>query len=95
MPLLSNNPITVDGKVFDRLAVYIAISPVFLADDLGPSMALRFVRYRKDEDGVIETCDEGGFSLNHTRLARQDEGLEQKVGEMISAIQDMIDERGL
>jgi len=41
MPILSNKPVTVDGKTYDRIAVSLAISPVFFSDDLGPSVAVR------------------------------------------------------
>jgi hypothetical protein len=109
MPILSNNPVTDDdGNVYDRFAVYLAISPVFLDDDLGPSMALRLIRYRKDEDGKVvqfaretqnangETIVEtAGVSLNYTRLAGEKPELEQRVRCLMDVVQDIVAEKGL
>jgi hypothetical protein len=95
MPILSNNPLTVDGKVFDRLAVYLAISPAFKEDDLGPSFVVNAVRYRKDEDGAIEQYPDDRVSLVYSTLAHDDSALEGKVRELMDAVQDILNQRGL
>ena len=95
MPILSKNPLTLDGKTYDRIAVSLAISPVFLSDDLGPSVAVRLEYYRKNEDGTVEKLPDHSRVLNHTALAPSDTRLEQMVKNMLVEIQGIVDERGL
>jgi hypothetical protein len=95
MPILSKNPVTVDGKTYDRIAVSLAISPVFFSDDLGPSVAVRLEYYCKNEDGTVEKLPGHSVALNHTALAPSDVRLEQMVKDMLVQIQGIVDERGL
>jgi hypothetical protein len=95
MPILSNNPVTVDGKTFDRLAVQLAISPVWHVDGLGPSLAVRLIRYRKNEDGEIERFQGGDLSITHSAMVRSDPEIEAKVRELMAIVQDLVNIRGL
>jgi hypothetical protein len=95
MAILSNNPVTVDGKTYDRLAVSMAISPVFKPDDIGPSVAIRLERYRKDADGTVETLPGHSIAIQHTALIRTDVRIEQMVRDMLVEIQNIVTERGI
>jgi len=95
MPILSNKPVTVDGKTYDRIAVSLAISPVFFSDDLGPSVAVRLEYYCKNDDGTVTKLPDHSRVLQHTSLAPSDVRLEEMVKNMLVEIQSIVDERGL
>tara|TARA_R110000868_G_scaffold19150_5_gene82788 strand:+ start:436 stop:723 length:288 start_codon:yes stop_codon:yes gene_type:complete len=95
MPILSNAPVTVDGKTYDRLAVNLAVSPVWKDDDLGPALAIRLTRYRKGDAGVIDRLDEGDLSIVHSAQVRNDPAIEAKVRELMSVVQDLVNLKGL
>lgn len=95
MPIISNNPITVDGKTFDRFGVYLAVSPVFAKSDVGPSFCVRLVRYRKDENGNIEQHEGNDEAIAFSALTGSDESIEKIARDLMTVIQAMVNERGL
>lgn len=106
MPVMSNNPITIDGVTYDRFAVSLAISPAWQTDDLGPSLALRLDRYTKDVNGNVLKLDnppisedqdqiEYSASFVYSALAMSSPEVEQKVRELMDTIQGLIDMKGL
>lgn len=95
MPIISNNPVTVDGKTFDRFGVYLTVGPSFSESDVGPFIGVRFVRYRKDENGNIEQHigDEECISFNI--LTSSDAAIEQTARDIMSSIQTLVNIKGL
>lgn len=95
MPILSNKPVTVDGKVFDRLAVSVAISPVFKDNEVRPNVSIRLDRYRKDENGVVEKLDSDAQSIVYSGQVNNDEAFEGHIKSLMDNIQAIINTRGL
>lgn len=51
MALTTTQPIERDGKVYDRLAANLALSPMWREDGIGLSIAVRLTPYRVGESG--------------------------------------------
>jgi hypothetical protein len=106
MPITSNNPVTVNGTTYERFAVSLAISPAWKENDLGPSLAMRLERYTKDAEGNViklqnppaaegEQPVDYSSSLVYSALAMSSPEIEQKVRELMDAVQDLINMKGL
>lgn len=97
MPIISRNPITNNDKVFDRLSVQVAISPVMKSDDVGSSFAIQFKHYTKNSSGIIEypeTEAPVGFAYS-SALATTDTDIENCVQEIMSAIAKLAEIKGI
>lgn len=97
MAIISRNPITVDQKTFDRLAVQVAISPVMKTDDVGPSFAIQFTHYRKNAEGIIEKPEQDapvGFGYS-AALAVADVDVETCVREIMASIAKLAEVKGI
>ena len=97
MPIISQNPVTENGKVFDRLAVQLAISPVIAESDIGPSFAVQFSHYRKDEFGNIEKPESHstvGFGYS-SALEIKDPEVESAVREIMSIVGRLASVKGI
>ena len=57
MPIITNNPVTVDGNEYDKLGVFLAISPLWKSNEVGGSVAMRLSPYRYDENGEVQRLD--------------------------------------
>lgn len=51
MALYTHHPVEKDGKVYDKLAVNLAMSPMQQENGFGVSIAVRLTPYRVGEDG--------------------------------------------
>jgi hypothetical protein len=106
MPIVSNKPVTIDDVTYERFAVSLAISPAWKANDLGPSLAIRLERYTKDEQGNIlrlqnPPAEEGqepidySASLVYSALAMSSPEIEQKIRDLMEAVQDLVNMKDL
>ena len=89
--LKTNNPQTIDGKTYDKLAMSLAISTI-LTDKVSVNMALRLTPYSEefeklgDVDSVICSQDAGNTVDIDIRTC---------VSEIEAAIQKLINAKGL
>jgi hypothetical protein len=95
MPITFSVPVEADGVVYDRVAVHLAISPAWLADDLGPSVAMRLVPYRKTETGEIEKLEAQDKAITYSALVTRDPAFEGKVRELLDVVQEIITAKGV
>lgn len=58
MAITTSNPVTRDGKVYDKLAVNLALSPMQHQDGFGVSIAVRLTPYCLGPDGPEQLPDE-------------------------------------
>ena len=91
----SQNPITVDGKTFDRLSVNLAVSTTYTpGGDREMSIALRVIPTRVDADGVA-TADAQAYTVYRGRLSDlQNEHEAACVQAMTAALQTFIASKG-
>jgi hypothetical protein len=97
MPIISKNPRIEDNKIFDRLSVQVAISPVMKATDVGPSFAIQFKHYRKNDEGQIETPSEEqpiGFGYS-AALPNVDQEVEDTVRQIMESIARLAELKGI
>jgi hypothetical protein len=97
MPIISQKPLVENGKTFDRLAVNVSISPVMKPTDIGPSFAIQFLHYRKNEAGEVETPEAPapvGFGYS-AMLATADQDVENTVREVMAAIAKLAETKGI
>lgn len=94
MSITTNNPIERDGKVYDKLAANLALSPMWRPDGIGLSIAVRLTPYRVGESGP-ERLDDAAQAVvfGDAMVAAQDDpavrelllGLEQVAQRFIDA----------
>lgn len=97
MPIISQNPIIENNKTFDRLSVQVAISPVMKPDDVGPSFAIQFSHYRKNEEGQIEKPEQEqpvGFAYS-AALPIVDQEVEDTVRQIMDCIARLAELKGI
>lgn len=58
MAITTNQPIERDGKIYDRLAANLALSPMWREDGIGVSIAVRLTPYLAGPDGPERLDDE-------------------------------------
>lgn len=91
----SQNPITVDGKTFDKLSVNLAVSTTYTpSGEREMSIALRVIPTRVDAEGVA-TADAQAYTVYRGRLSElrsQDEAA--CVQSMTAALQQFIASQG-
>lgn len=95
MPLISSNPITVDGKEYPYFLVNLAISPYQAPK--GASIALRLTPYRNVELGGIEQLPDHAKAvslLDVFEVAEHDPIFEKAVEGIMNTLQDFITEKG-
>jgi hypothetical protein len=96
MPLISTNPITVDGKEYPYFLVNLAISPYDAPR--GASVALRLTPYRNEELGGIEQLPDHAKAvslLDVFEVAESDPAFEKSIQGIMSTLQTFINEKGL
>jgi hypothetical protein len=96
MPLVSKNPITVDGKEYPYFLVNLAISPYDAPR--GASVALRLTPYRNEELGGIEQLPDYAKAvslLDVFKVAESDPAFEKAVEGIMNTLQVFIDDKGL
>lgn len=97
MAITTNQPIERDGKVYDKLAVNLAMSPMQHPDGFGVSIAVRLTPYCLGPDGPEQLPDEaravvyGDASVD----AQNDPVLAQFLQALMAAGQAFITAKGL
>jgi hypothetical protein len=98
MPIISTNPIEVDGKVYPNFLVNLSMSPLLGHETVGQSVALKLTPERV-EDGVSETLPEHGKSILildvYKDIEKGDVALQEAVVAISNALQDFINAKGL
>lgn len=98
MPLITNNPITEDGKTYDRLLLNLAISPLEQGSDIGASVAMRLTPYCDNGDGTISKKDDAVINqvfLDAFTSMNGDEALTKAVTTIMGSIQTYINDKQL
>ena len=92
----ATNPITIDGKTYDRYSLNLAISGKYLADGSSDaSIAARFIPTRLVEDGEPEQAQEHSVNLALGSLSGSDAATLTAVAEISAALQKFIISKGL
>lgn len=93
--MISNNPIQIDGKTFDRFNLNLAITGKYNGDgSTDANVAMRLVPTRI-ENGEVITADEAAIGIALGSLAGSDEATQQAVGAIQQALQNYINAKGL
>ena len=93
--MTSNNPITIDGKTFDRFSLNLAITGKYNADgSTDAHVAMRLIPTRIAE-GAVETADANAIGISLGSLAGSDEATHAAVGAVEAALQAYIDAKGI
>lgn len=91
----ATNPITIDGKSYDRYSLNLAITGRYLGDGSSDAnVAMRLVP-TAIEDGEVITADEAAIGIALGSLAGSDAATQQAVGAIQSALQAYIVAKGL
>jgi hypothetical protein len=92
----ATNPITIDGKTFDKFSLNLAITGKYKSDgSTDASIAMRLVPTRI-EDGVVETADSAAIGLLRGHLSEVADPAEQAaVAAIQSALQTLLISKGL
>jgi hypothetical protein len=98
MPIVSTNPIEVDGKIYPNFLVNLSMSPLLGNDTVGQSVALRLTPERV-EDGVSIQSPENAKSVLILDVFKDiengDEDLRVAVEKIMDALQGFINSKGL
>jgi len=97
MAIHTNNPIEKNGKIYDKFAVNLAMSPMAHSDGYGVSIAVRLTPYRIGEKG-LEQLQEGVQVVVYgdaTVEAQNDPAVAKFLMALEAAGQAFIDAKGL
>jgi len=97
MALRTNQPITLNGKVYDKLAANLALSPMQHADGFGASIAVRLTPYCVGPGGPERLDDQARAVVygDATQEAQTDPAVAQFLMALEAAAQAFIDAKGL
>jgi len=91
----ATNPITIDGKTFDKFSLNLAITGKYKSGgSTDAQVAMRLIPTRI-EDGVIETADASAIGISLGTLAGSDNATLQAVQAIQSALQTYLQAKGL
>ena len=91
----ATNPITIDGKQYDKFSLNLAITGRYLGDGSSDAnVAMRLVPTRI-ENGEVLTADEAAIGIALGSLAGSDAATQQAVGAIQNALQTYIAAKGL
>ena len=91
----ASNPITIDGKNYDKFSLNLAITGKYLGDgSTEASVAMRLVPTRI-EGGEVLTADAEAKGIALGSLEGADEATQQAVGAIQAALQQFITLKGL
>lgn len=92
----ASSPITIDGKVFDKYSLNLAITGKYNADGTpDASIAARFIPTRLVQDGEPEEAQEHSVNLALGSLSGSDAPTLTAVAEISAAVQKFILSKGL
>jgi hypothetical protein len=98
MPIVSTNPIEVDGKIYPNFLINLSMSPLLGNDKIGQSVALRLTPERV-EDGVSYQLPEHAKSILildvYKDIEKGDVVLKEAVEKITEALQEFINKRGI
>lgn len=100
MPIITNNTESVKEPEleYNRLGIYLAVSPVWKEDDVSGSVSLRLVPYRKLSDNTIEkleTKTRDVFVADVSQKAVEDPEFATAFNTILEALQTYITTKGL
>lgn len=97
MALSTNQPITRDGKVYDKLAPNLALSPMQHPDGFGASIAVQLTPYCLGPEGPEKLDDEARAMVygDAVEAAASDPDLAVFLAALEAAAQRFIDAKGL
>ena len=91
----ATNPITIDGKQYDKFSLNLAITGRYLGDGSSDAnVAMRLVPTRI-EDGVVETADAEAKGISLGTLAGSDLATQQAIAAIQAALQTYLQAKGL
>ena len=91
----ASNPITLDGKQYDKYSLNLAITGRYLSDGSSDAnVAMRLVPTRI-ENGEVITADEAAIGIALGSLSGADAATQQAVGAIQAALQAYIVSKGL
>ena len=93
--MLASAPITIDGQVFDRYSLNLAISGGYTpAGDTDARVAMRLVPTRL-ESGLVHTADAHATGITLGTLAGADPATQTAVAAIQQALQSYLSAKGL
>ena len=100
MPIQTTNPVSIQSPEipFDKLAISLAVSPVFRPDSIGAAVAMTCTPYRVLADGAVEKLDSAIRTVAISDAfaeAQSDPVLAQCVTQIYDALQTYIAAKGL
>lgn len=97
MALTTTQPVERDGKIYDKLAANLALSPMPHADGFGASIAVRLTPYLVGADGPERLDDKARYVVygDATVDAASDPVVAQFLQALEAAAQAFIDAKGL
>ena len=91
----ASNPITIDGKQYDKFSLNLAITGKYNGDGSSDAnVAMRLVPTRI-EDGEVITAEDSALGIALGSLAGSDAATQQAVGAIQAALQAYITAKGL
>jgi hypothetical protein len=93
----ATNPITIDGKTYDRYSLNLAITGKYLPDADGSTdaqVAMRLIPTRI-ADGAVENADAAAIGISLGTLAGSDQATQQAVAAIQAALQTYLQAKGL
>ena len=91
----ASNPITIDGKQYDKFSLNLAISGRYLGDGSSDAnVAMRLVP-TAIQNGEVITADEAAIGIALGSLEGSDEATQQAVGAIQAALQTYLNAKGL
>ena len=94
MAIISSQPV----EHFDKLAINLAVSPMWKEDSIGISVAMRLTPYCYNEEGKIEKKEEAAKAVVYgdaTVDMQNDPTLAKCVTDISNALQEFITTKGL
>jgi hypothetical protein len=92
----ASNPITIDGKTYDKFSLNLAITGKYKAETGQPDaqIAMRLIPTRI-ADGEVETADSAAIGISLGTLAGSDQATQQAVAAIQAALQTYLQAKGL
>jgi hypothetical protein len=91
----ATNPITIDGKTYDRFSLNLAITGKYKPDQTSDAqIAMRLIPTRI-ADGAVETADAEAIGISLGTLAGSDQATQTAVSAIQAALQTYLQAKGL